>query len=412
MSFLSYFRSYSAALLAGAISCLSLPAQAQLQVHSARWEVLAGGNESCDASAQLQRICNGRRFCQVAVTPENLCHGDPAYGKQKVLEIQYSCDGVRQQHSGFPDGAIAALRCERGGNLPRITINSARWEAPGAGSCDALRQIGRACNGKDICDVFVDQRYVCGSDPAYGVAKQLNIQYSCNGRQQSMLSFGDGQLGQINCRNSQRAPSSPVVSNPPPNRAPVHGGRLQVQEARWEVVGGGSWCDATRQMSAACDGKSECDVPVAANYLCNGDPAYGKQKRLDVKFTCNGVQMPQLGFFDGGIAQLRCSGSVSNPTGVQRGSHSGGSHHGSGLYITGARWEVNGGGAWCDATPQMGVACNGRRYCELRVEPRNLCDGDPAPGRYKTLEVRYNCNGRQQSAVGFPDGSMAALRCE
>lgn len=409
--------------LIGVLACMMVHglAQAQLSVYSARWEV-AGGGAGCDATPQVAGACNGRRHCRLEVNPNNLCGGDPAFGQMKVLDIKYACDGRRQAEVGFPDGSQAVLRCERPrGNAPLLQIRSARWIGDGAGSCDATPKIAQACNGKEKCEVYVDTRYVCGFDPAFGVVKHLDIQYACNGRQQSMASFTDGNLAYLRCDGS--APNSiyqpPVkgdvpVQQPEPIRHGSHGnsggngsyvGTVQILSARWEVIGGGPWCDATPQFGRACNGRSSCQLGVDPYFLCNGDPAPGRLKRVDVKYSCDGRVQPVVGFQDGTQAILRCGNAgVVPPTPP--------SPPASHLQITQARWEVNGGGPWCDATPQMAQACNGRRFCQVAVEPRNLCSGDPAPGRYKTLEIRYNCNGRPQSVLGFPDGSQALLRCD
>ncbi len=383
---------------------------AQLVVHSARWEV-AGGGASCDATRQLTAACNGLRTCRVPVDPASLCGGDPAYGSLKILDINYSCDGVRQAATGFPDGSVASLHCQRRRGNSLLQIRAARWAAmDGAGSCDAYPLLSQACNGKESCEVYVWPRYVCGSDPAFGSVKRLEIDYSCGNRQQNRVGFEDGNFAHLRCSNS--APVQQVYTAPPPKV--LHGsngnsggsGGLQVMNARWEVVGGGAWCDATPQMARACDGRGACQLPVDGNYLCGGDPAYGKVKRLDIKYMCNGRVQPVVGFQDGSQAILQCGTAVvggpvvSNPVERQL------------LQITFARWEVNGGGPWCDALPQMAAACNGRKFCQIAVDPRSLCNGDPAPGRYKTLEVRYTCHGRPGATMGFPDGAQAALRCD
>lgn len=407
-------------LTAVLVAFLPAIALAQLKVHSARWEV-AGGGAACDATAQLSAACNGFRNCNLRVDPANLCNGDPAFGQLKVLDINYSCDGRRQSAIGFADGMMASLRCERPRRgKPVLQIRSARWEVIGGGqACDALPQISAACNGQEACQVYVDPRYVCGVDPAFGKQKRLDIQYSCNGQPQTPLGFVDGSLALLRCDGRSQAPGTnhysqsnvaqtypvrPTVEMPPP----VHHGHnqhLQILAARWEVIGGGPWCDAAPQLSRSCNGRNYCQIPVDPSNLCNGDPAVGRLKRVDVKYSCNGVVQPVLGFQDGSTISLRCGdGHAVNPAPVR-----GGAQH---LQITSARWEVNGGGAWCDATPQMAGSCNGRQFCQVPVDPRNLCNGDPAPGKYKTLEVRYTCNGRPQSTMGFPDGSQAVLRCE
>ncbi|MBI3230112.1 MAG: hypothetical protein HYZ45_08065, partial [Burkholderiales bacterium] len=124
-------------------------AAAQLVVHGARWEV-AGGGASCDATRQLAAACDGLRTCRVPVDPASLCGGDPAVGSLKILDIQYSCDGIRQAPIGFPDGSTASLHCQRVHiSKPLLQIRAARWQAlDGSGSCDATPLLSRSCNGK------------------------------------------------------------------------------------------------------------------------------------------------------------------------------------------------------------------------------------------------------------------------
>lgn len=385
---------------------------AQLVVHSARWEI-AGGGANCDATRQLTAACNGLRECQIPVNEENLCDGDPAYGIKKVLDIHYSCDGVRQAPAGFPDNSLASLQCRRiHMNKPQLQIRYARWEVrEGGAGCDATTNIARACNGKEGCEVYVAPPYVCQRDPAYGQFKRLDVEYSCGGAVQRRLAFEDRTLAQIRCPDRYQNPQHSRQPQHP--QQPLHGsngnsggsGGLKVINARWEVIGGGPWCDATPQMTRACDGRGQCQLPVEANYLCGGDPAVGRVKRLDIKYMCNGVMQPMVGFQDFAQATLQCgNGPIGGPPAtnpVERQL----------LQVTFARWELNGGGPWCDAISQMAAACNGRRSCQVPVEPRSLCN-DPAPNRYKTLEVRYTCRGRPQSTLGFPDGSQAVLRCD
>ena len=452
---------------------------AQLQVDSARWEV-AGGGANCDATGQLAAECDGSQECQIPVDEDFLCTGDPAPGRKKVLDIRYSCDGMRQAPVGFPDQALATLSCRRGhsGNPP-LQIHYARWQVRNGGAgCDATGNIARACNGKDGCEVYIAAPYVCKRDPAYGQMKRMEVEYSCAGEVQRRIAFDDNTTARIRCSGSYQVPRNaqhtqpsqpsypirtqpsypvaqpsypvaqpsypiaqpsprpvypphiiaqpsprpvmppPVMSPPPqaqpqPMPAPLQGshgntggsGGLKVINARWEVIGGGPWCDATPQLARACDGRGQCQLPVDGNYLCGGDPAAGRGKRLDVKYMCNGVIQQPLGFADFSQAILQCgTGPIGGPPATNPLER-------QLLQVSFARWEVNGGGPWCDAMAQVAAACNGRRVCQVPVDARSLCS-DPAPGRYKTLELRYTCRGRPQANLGFPDGSQAVLRCD
>jgi hypothetical protein len=76
-----------------------------------------------------------------------------------------------------------------------------------------------------------------------------------------------------------------------------------------------------------------------------------------------------------------------------------------------ARWETIGGGRWCDAQPRMAQACDGKTYCQVRVDPSSLCGGDPFPGHLKTLAIAYSCYGQPQGVLAFSDGKQAVLLC-
>jgi hypothetical protein len=316
----------------------------------------------------------------------------------------------------------------------QLQVQSARWEVIGGGPwCDAGRQMADLCNGRRACQVYVDPRYLCGGDPAVGRAKTLNVTYTCNGRTQPTLAFADLSQASLRCdaSNVNANPNNNGNHNgnnngnngnhnghnggnwnpPPPSVATGNErGKLQIYEARWEVIGGGAHCDATAQMVRACDGKSFCQMFVDPRYLCNGDPAPGQEKRLEIRYACDGERQQPVGFNDFSEAVLRCRrGAVGGPvTGpiyqppVSR----------TGLSVHSARWEEVGGGSGCDATRQMVDLCNGRGACQVRVDPRYLCNGDPAPGRNKSLNISYSCNGRQQAQIAYPDFSQAALRCD
>jgi hypothetical protein len=67
-------------------------------------------------------------------------------------------------------------------------------------------------------------------------------------------------------------------------------------------------------------------------------------------------------------------------------------------------------GAYCDATPNMAAACNGKEFCQLYVDPRYMCP-DPARGTEKSVIVEYSCDGAPQEKLSFPDTAQALLRC-
>lgn len=293
----------------------------------------------------------------------------------------------------------------------QLQVQNARWQVIGGGAwCDAGRQLAEACNGKNYCQIYVDPRYLCGGDPAVGRAKTLNVNYTCAGRAQPTLAFADGSQAVLRCGGNNGGWNPP----PPTQASGDEHGKLQIYEARWEVLGGGAHCDATAQLIRACDGTAFCQMFVDPRYLCNGDPAPGQEKRLDIRYACNGERQAPVGFNDFSEVVLRChhggggnhSGGNLPPNGYPPVSNSGG------LQVRSARWEQVGGGGWCDAAAQMREACDGRRHCRVPVDPQHLCNGDPAPGQLKSLDVRYSCNGRNRDPISFPDFANAILTCE
>jgi hypothetical protein len=386
------------------LSLAASTASAQLQIQSARWQVI-GGQRGCDALQQMAQACNGKSYCQVTVDPRYICGADPAPGRVKTLNVGYTCYGRQQPILAFADGAKAALRCEQEGRRDdhdRLQIYSARWEVIGGGpACDATRQLIDACDGKSHCEMLVDPRYLCHGDPAPGQLKQLDVRYGCNGERQPPRAFPD--FSEVDLRCGRHWPGNPApVINLPPVSPRVN---LHINSARWEAVGGGGWCDATAQVAQACDGKKNCQLPVDERYVCGKDPAPGRNKNLVIGYACNGQQQTPVAYPDFATAALRCDGHGNPPPPPPP-------HRPGILQVQSARWEVIGGGGWCDATPQMAQACNGKSVCRIRVDERNLCNGDPAPGQLKSLDVNYSCDGRPKGPIGFPDFANAELRCE
>ena len=329
----------------------------------------------------------------------------------------------------------------------QLQIQSAHWQVIGGGPwCDAGRQVAEVCNGKNYCQIYVDPRYLCGGDPAVGRAKTLNVTYTCAGREQPVRAFPDGAQAVLKCNSGAITnPPPPVIAAPvpPPPVYPAnpgnygnsgnsgnygtHGsnGRLQVFSARWAVIGGGASCDATDQLARACNGKSFCRTMVDAQHLCDGDPALNQKKRLEIRYACNGERQLSASFTDFSEAVLRCGDARDNgyaggvivtpsdnhvpdyrPPVVQ------GPEYRSGVTVHSARWEAVGGGGWCDATRQMVNACNGKNYCQVPVDARYLCKGDPARGRNKSLLITYSCHGKLQAPIAYPDFAQAVLRCD
>lgn len=77
--------------------------------------VYAWKNRGCNAERAVTNICEGKTSCNVFAT-NHLC-GDPAKGEDKILEINYSCQGPRgrsgqQKTVRIGERGYSTLRCE------------------------------------------------------------------------------------------------------------------------------------------------------------------------------------------------------------------------------------------------------------------------------------------------------------
>lgn len=291
------------------LASLANPALAQLHVNHARWGV-AGANgrmdgPSCDARAQLARVCEGKEACQLPASNRSLC-GDPAQGRVKKLEVSYACDG-EDQIEVFAESSTVSLRCDHSGrdDRPRrreaMRVQSAIWGVMGASGrvdgprCDASRELARACNGERACEIPVDNRALCG-DPAPEREKTLEISYSCGGDSQT-LSFPEASTADLRCE----------MLDEPFRRG--RGDGLNISSARWGRASEHGRarepaCNASAALANACNGKSQCQVSAYNRYLC-GDPVPGEVKVLEVSYSC-GRRQETLSFPETTQAVLRC----------------------------------------------------------------------------------------------------------
>lgn len=297
--------------LGGVVLALgALPALAQVQIQQARWGVADARGRvtgpSCNARQQAMQACEGRDRCELPATNQTLC-GDPARGRVKTLELSYACAGEPAVSVSVAESASASLNCERARREDHtrrrdgMRIQSAVWGLLGPGGrveaprCDATRELARACNGEQACDVPAKNSALCG-DPIVGREKTLEVTYAC-GRDAQTFSFHEASLAALRCELLDEAEH--------PARA------ISIQSAWWgrntgDGIAHEPACDVTREVARVCENKDQCQISAYSRYLC-GDPAPGREKLLEITYACGRVEKTES-FPERTQALLRCQG--------------------------------------------------------------------------------------------------------
>lgn len=78
------------------------------------------------------------------------------------------------------------------------------------------------------------------------------------------------------------------------------------------------------------------------------------------------------------------------------------------IHIVSGQYGVK-GGSTCDATSALAQQCEGKQYCKVYVDDRQLCS-HPFQG-YKHASVKWTCNGQSQPEMGVPQTGFVELRC-
>lgn len=121
-----------------------------------------------------------------------------------------------------------------------IHINSAKWGVAGedgrvADGCDATEKMAKACDGKVFCQVYVDNRYLCGNPTAKW--KVLEVAYTCGGAEE-LLSFPETAQALLRCEASPE-PTDTVTPSAQPDAAggiPGHVWNVTEGDPSWRGV--------------------------------------------------------------------------------------------------------------------------------------------------------------------------------
>ena len=292
------------------VAAVVQPAFAQVQIKHARWGVADARGRvtgpSCNARQQAMQACEGKESCELPATNTTL-GGEPARGRVKTLELSYACGGEPLVTLNVAEFASASLNCARARRddvakaRDGMRVQSAVWGLLGPSGrveeprCNATRELARACNGEQACDVPVKNAALCG-DPVVGREKTLEVTYAC-GRDSQTFSYPESSLAALRCELLDDADRN--------------GRAITVLSAWWGRNAGDGIahepaCDVTRDVARVCDDKDQCQVSAYSRYLC-GDPAPGKVKLLEISYACGRVEKTES-FPETAQAILRCDG--------------------------------------------------------------------------------------------------------
>ena len=368
----------------------------QAQVLRVDEATLAEGYVECDATAKIQRLCNGKPNCDVRVDG-SLC--PLSSDDQPMLNVRYRC-GQDRYRVEAAWGQWVSLYCGNTATgtappppppvqtyspppLPVLEIREARYGLPGHGWCDATWSVANQCSQQSECNVRASNGW-CG-DPVPGEVKQMQIRYRCGWNERDIV-IGEKQSDVLRC-----TPGDIV------NGAGNQG--LQVIQAEYGVDQ--RRCNARPALADRCDGDYRCSFKVG-NQWC-GDPARHQVKNLLIRWRC-GWDVQEAVFQENQWAEISCMQRIPRH---ERPALPPPAHRHAVLHIHAARYGLLPNRV-CDATATLARACNQHGQCSIKASNR-LC-GDPARNVKKTLFVDYSCGQqRQQRSVG--EGQRLKLTC-
>lgn len=162
--------------------------------------------------------------------------------------------------------------------------------------CSVYDDIARQCDGREYCEITVDNALCRNQDPYRNVAKQLFVGWDCGDGRRS-LTVDQQRTARIYCWNGAEQGRQPIdtvwrrsgepVEAPAPLPPPSNDytpDQITVTVVRYGAFQ--SYCDATEAFARDCNSRSSCSVRVD-NDLC-GDPREGAKKRAYITYQCNG----------------------------------------------------------------------------------------------------------------------------
>jgi hypothetical protein len=257
----------------------------------------------------------------------------------------------------------------------------------GAGSGNATKAVGGACDGKDNCSYKVEVSKL--GDPASGCAKSFVASYEClpDGSRHTREIPAEAGLGSealFSCGEPAAQIGSVVAT---PAGAPASG--LYITSATYGLNCGGVAGNATRDLGNTCNGKDSCDYEIHVAKF--GDPQQGCAKEFVAHYECAPSQRGLVITIPGesglgshiSFSCAASAGAAALPQGVLAEIPP------AGIYITSATYGPNCGGTPGNATNRLANSCNGRESCDYQVDVANF--GDPKRGCAKAFTAEYVC---------------------
>jgi hypothetical protein len=257
----------------------------------------------------------------------------------------------------------------------------------GAGSGNATKAVGSACDGKDNCSYKIEVSKL--GDPASECAKSFVADYECLPdktpfRREVPAEAGLGSEVLFSCREPPAQIASAVSA---PAGPPASG--LYIKSATYGLNCGGVVGNATRDLRDMCNGKDNCDYEIRVAKF--GDPKQGCAKDFVAHYECAPNHRGFVNTIPGeaGLGKhisFDCA-APGNATTLPGGAAA--AIPPAGIYVTSATYGLNCGAKSGNATDRLADACNGEQSCDYRVDVASF--GDPKPGCAKAFTAQYVC---------------------
>jgi len=272
-------------------------------------------------------------------------------------------------------------------------------ESLGSDSCDlgsAQSTVEAACESQPSCSFNVTNEFF-GADPCPNVVKYLNYTFEC------IEEPGDTELSATACEGDTlvlRCPDDLVIE--------ISSSNFGRTETTTETCGFGpasltnTNCfdpEAPAIIAAACEGNSECELPVSVDDFSGVDPCPGTKKVAEVSYSC-------VESVDVSDAQQICEGETATLTCETEA-----------ITVTTATFGRRGTVPTCGKGPQsltntscgnidnqldaLSELCNGEITCEYEVDV-DVIGFDPCPGTVKYLEYDFTCGEAPESPSATP----------